>query len=76
MKDRMENRLVLAIVVVGLCLGTGCAIGIGNRGQEASSPPTLGRELIDLKEAREAGLVSAAEYEQQRTRLLGRQRSE
>lgn len=75
MKHRIGNRLILALVGVSLCLGTGCAIGIGNRGQDASSPPTLGRELIDLKEAREAGLISPAEYEQQRARLLGNGRS-
>ncbi|HEV2437928.1 MAG TPA: SHOCT domain-containing protein [Verrucomicrobiae bacterium] len=33
--------------------------------------PTVGQQLIDLQEAKEAGAISDQEYQEQRARLLG-----
>ena len=62
------KRAFLLLVVAGL-LGSGCAIQIGNRHPEASGG-TLGQQLVDLKKAKEAGVISDAEYEMKRKKLL------
>jgi hypothetical protein len=43
---------------------------IGNR-DGAKSGATVGQELIDLQKAKEAGAISDAEYDVQRSKLLG-----
>jgi hypothetical protein len=50
----------------------------GNSGQAgggtetATIQPTIGQQLIDLQKAREAGAITEAEYQTQKTKLLGR----
>lgn len=62
------KRAFLSLIVVGL-LGAGCAIQIGNRHPEASGG-TLGQQLVDLKKAKDAGVISEGEYEAKRKKLL------
>ena len=54
-----------------LCLVTGCVAAIGNRGPHGDSSATLGQQLLDLKKAKDAGALTDAEYQQQKTKLLG-----
>ena len=62
------KRALLLLIGAGL-LSTGCAIQIGNRHPEASGG-TLGQQLVDLKKAKDAGVISDAEYETKRKKLL------
>lgn len=64
----MKNRLFS--VLLGLALGTlfcGCAVLNNVR---MDNPVTLGRELMDLKAARDAGAISRDEYEDLRQQLI------
>lgn len=54
-----------------LASGVGCSISLGNRGASETGT-TLGKELMDLKEARDRGVITDAEYETQRQQLLHR----
>jgi hypothetical protein len=56
-------------LLVGLL--TGCAWSVGSRGTEAHYEPTRGQELLDLKKAKDQGLLTDEEYETQRQRVLG-----
>jgi hypothetical protein len=58
---------LLAALSVASLLG-GCVIGSGSRNTTAN--PTLGQQLIDLKKAKDAGAITDAEYQTQRTKFL------
>jgi hypothetical protein len=50
---------------------TGCiGLQIGGGEKRPVHRPTVGQELIDLKAARDAGAITEAEFQSQRTRLL------
>ncbi len=66
----MKQSITLTLVVLGLALSSGCAIGIGNRDHDTPHHTTLGQELIDLKTARDTGVISEGEFQEQRARLL------
>jgi hypothetical protein len=48
---------------------SGCVAAIGNRPPPQSSA-TLGQQLIDLKRARDEGVITEAEYVQKREQFL------
>ena len=60
----------LCLVLTSTLLLSGCVAAIGNRDGTKSSA-TLGQQLIDLQKAKEAGAISEAEYDAQRSKLLG-----
>ena len=66
---------ITVIAVCGLIAAsttlTGCVVAFGNRvppGTEAKT--TLGKELTDLKQARDAGAMTEEEYQSTRQRLI------
>lgn len=60
--------LAAVLLLPALLLGNGC-IAIGNR--DAQRPnATLGQQLIDLQKARDAGVITDAEYHAQKAKLL------
>lgn len=59
---------ILPVVALLPLLG-GCVAAIGNRPPPGSSA-TLGQQLIDLKKARDQGVITEAEYEEQRMKFL------
>lgn len=66
----MKKTILLALL--GACLAsglTGCVAAIGNSPNPRSNA-TIGQQLIDLQKAREAGAITDAEYQQQRSKLL------
>ncbi len=66
----MKQLVSSAALALGLAIvASGCVAAIGNRGEHAGNG-TLGQELIDLKRAKDAGVINDAEYEAQRARLL------
>jgi putative oligomerization/nucleic acid binding protein len=69
--SRGINRRVAAGLLCLVCLGlSGCFIISDNSNDPQN--PTVGRELRDLKMARENGALDPDEYEQARHRLLSR----
>lgn len=69
-------RLTVRLIVLMVCLWisafhlSGC--GRSNRLNNEVRTTTLGQELQDLDDAYKRGLLTDAEYEKQRTRLLKR----
>jgi hypothetical protein len=59
-----------SIVLSGILLLTGCVAAIGNRDAQHGSA-TLGQQLIDLQKAKDAGVITDVEYQQQKAKLLG-----
>ena len=68
---RIPVRHTLACALLGLALVPGC-IAVG--GTENSQAPTLGKQLIDLKTARDTGAISQPEYDSAKTKLLAQQK--
>ena len=66
LKLLVPTSLALAAVL----FSTGCVASIGNRDAQHGNA-TLGQQLIDLQKAKEAGAISEADYEVQKSRLLG-----
>jgi hypothetical protein len=66
------KKLLIPTLVTGsmIVLLTGCiAIGTGPTSKHTNA--TLGQQLVDLKTARDNGAITEAEYEAQKTKLLG-----
>ena len=67
----MSKFLPITALMILLAVSTGCVAAIGNKGTERSREgTTLGQELIDLKKAMEAGLLTEQQYQRERNRLL------
>jgi hypothetical protein len=71
----MKTRIVMAAFVslAAAVLFSGCVVALGNRvppEQEKKGPPTLGRQLTDLKQAKESGAINEEEYQAAKKRLL------
>ncbi len=62
-------------ILIGLSsmmLLTGClALQLGGGTTNKGQCPTEGQQLIDLRKARDAGIITDAEYQAQKARLLG-----
>ena len=61
------RRIVLMTVLAFAMALPGC-MAIGARGHTYKSP-TIGKELIDLKEARDTGAISEKEYAEHKAKL-------
>ena len=58
-------------LMVLLLVLSGCVVAMGNKGEtRGSGAATIGQELIDLKKARDMGVLTEAEYEEQKALLL------
>jgi hypothetical protein len=68
---RFFLALLLGIGIAFLAgtLSTGCVAVMGTT--EQARKTTIGQELIDLKKALDAGVITEAEYEAQKAKLLG-----
>ncbi|HMO66222.1 MAG TPA: SHOCT domain-containing protein [Verrucomicrobiota bacterium] len=64
------HQILLSAALAAVVLAAGCAVGVGNT--EGGVRPTAGQELLDLQKARDSGVISQEEFEQQRTRILNR----
>ncbi|MEO5961787.1 MAG: hypothetical protein ABIZ49_00715 [Opitutaceae bacterium] len=68
----MASKSLLTRIVLSASLllaMSGCVAAIGNRPPPASSA-TLGQQLIDLKKARDEGVINEVEYANQRAKFL------
>ncbi|MFZ0828000.1 MAG: SHOCT domain-containing protein [Verrucomicrobiia bacterium] len=62
------------MALAAMLLLTGCLdlhLGGGSKSEAQYQNPTLGQQLIDLQQARNAGAISAEQYEAQKAKLLG-----
>jgi hypothetical protein len=62
-------------VLVGLSalmLLTGCVgLQLGGGTTNRTQCPTIGQQLIDLQKAKDAGIITDADYQAQKAKLLG-----
>jgi len=67
----MKPKALLSLLMLGLAvvLLNGCVIAFGNRVPE-DRKPTLGKQLTDLKQARDSGALTEEEYVVAKKRLL------
>ena len=65
------KRKCLVVTFAILLLTAASCIGIQDGGDAAGGTPTLGRELIDLKKAKDAGAIGYEEYTQLKAKLIG-----
>ena len=56
------------VVLLNGCIAIGTGSGSG-KSQRANA--TLGQQLVDLKTAKDTGAITEAEYQTQKTKLLG-----
>ena len=65
----MKTKLLVTLAVCAASLYlTGCVVALGNR--EAKGNPTLGKQLTDLKQARESNAITEEEYQTAKKRLI------
>jgi len=61
--------------LAGLCaltLQTGCVGGLslGGGTKTTTNPPTVGQQLVDLQKAKDAGAITDAQFQAQKTKIL------
>ena len=71
--DNMKKLFVpTAAALSALLLLTGClALQVGGGDKKEERKATVGRQMIDLKAARDSGAITEAEYESQKAKVLG-----
>jgi PBP1b-binding outer membrane lipoprotein LpoB len=71
----MKKSLISAsMALTAMLLLTGCLglqLGGGSKSEAQYQNPTVGQQLIDLQRAKDAGAISAEEYQAQKAKLLG-----
>lgn len=70
MRQILSRVLMLSAVGVGLLQSSCIILAKGD-----VQVPSTGRALLDLKEARKAGLITEVEYQQQRVKILEKSKS-
>jgi hypothetical protein len=70
--DNMKQQLILATVALSATLLlTGClALQVGGGDKKEAPKETIGKQLIDLKTAKETGAITEAEYQAQKAKIL------
>lgn len=64
--------LIAGFCAVGLCITLAGCGGGGADVQTETRSTTTGQELLDLQKAKEAGVITEAEYSKQRSIILNR----
>ena len=69
----MKKLFIPALIgLSAMTLLTGClAIQLGGGSTSKPQSPTVGQQLIDLQQAKDAGAITDAEYQAQKAKLLG-----
>lgn len=67
----MKKLFAPLFVCCAVMLLTGCiGVQLGGGTTNRSQAPTIGQQLIDLQKAKDAGIITPAEFEAQKARLL------
>jgi hypothetical protein len=61
---------LMAAILVPLAVAGCLSFGGGSDTSTTVNPPTTGQQLLDLKKAYDAGVISAQEYEAMRESIL------
>lgn len=70
MKHAASIGLIVATLALGACVFAPGGPGDWDDDDVRRVRPTAGQELLDLDRARDAGVISEAEYERARERIL------
>ena len=62
--------LATALALVCALLSSGCVVALGNRVPLDDRKATLGKQLTDLKQARDSGAITEEEYQTAKKRLV------
>ena len=65
---RVKMRIAGGAAIAAIALGMGCS----SKAQVDARTTTVGQELTDLEKARDAGVITEKEYQEQRTAILER----
>ncbi len=65
-----KTSLVLACFALLATTFAGCVVAFGNRVPPVDAKVTLGRQLTDLKQARDSGAITEEEYQTAKKRLV------
>jgi hypothetical protein len=61
-----------AVALSAMLLFSGCvALHVGGGGKKEFENATVGKQLIDLKTAKDTGAITEAEYQAEKAKLLG-----
>jgi len=63
------KKTISFLLVIALLITMVSCIAVGSGGKKVENKPTLGQQLIDLKNARDEGAVSNQEYADLREKL-------
>ncbi len=63
------KTLLPLLLLAAVLVGSGCVASIG--GGTHRGEPTLGKQLTDLRQARQEGAITEQEYQVQKAKLLG-----
>jgi len=66
----LQIGILTASLGVIVCLLSACAWSVG--GESAHTQPTRGQELVDLKRAKDQGVINEDEYQAQKRKVLER----
>ena len=69
----MNIKAVIPLILAfsSVLILSGC-LAIGNRGSlEGANAGTIGQRLLDLQKAKDAGIITQAEYQTQKDKVLG-----
>ena len=63
------KKIISILLVIALLSTMVSCIAVGSGGKKVENQPTLGQQLIDLKNARDEGAISKQEYADLREKL-------
>jgi len=68
----MKTKLILSIALAAMLsmLLNGCVVALGNKVPPEDRRATLGKQLTDLKQARDSGAINEEEYQTAKKQLL------
>ena len=63
------RKIISVLLVLTILTTMASCIAVGSGGKKVENQTTLGQQLIDLKKARDEGVISAQEYADLRIKL-------
>ena len=68
-----KNLILIPLALASLVLLNGCiALSLGGGTKTENTNATIGQQLVDLKNAKDSGAITDAEYQSQKAKLLAR----
>jgi hypothetical protein len=69
LKEVIMKKVIGTILVMILVSTLVSCIAVGSGGKKIEQQPTLGQELLDLKKAKDEGVISDQEYNEMKEKL-------